>query len=183
MVRDPKKYEGIIDSALSGAEVPFFFSKKSDLCSMPAIKLILSALRIKRYNWQASDLLSHLKTGLCDIDMHDAYLFEEYSQTMPFQKAAKKERVTFENPENAIKELARVTKKGGRLILPTFLVNDKMPMIKLYKLLGYNQRTSFTVDSYLDLLENAEIGDIHLKVIDGVIPVGYAVINKKKEAI
>ncbi|MBQ5315432.1 MAG: methyltransferase domain-containing protein [Oscillospiraceae bacterium] len=88
-----------------------------------------------------------------------------------------------ENPENAIKELARVTKKGGRLILPTFLVNDKMPAIRLYKLLGYNQRTSFTVDSYLDLLENAEIGDIHLKVIDGVIPVGYAVINKKKEAV
>ena len=58
-----------------------------------------------------------------------------------------------------------------------------MPAIRLYKLLGYNQRTSFTVDSYLDLLENAEIGDIHLKVIDGIIPVGYAVINKKKEAV
>lgn len=85
------------------------------------------------------------------------------------------------NPENAVKELARVTKKGGKLILPTFLVNDRMPLIRLYKLLGYNQETNFTAESYISMLESTEIGDIHLKVIDGFVPVAYAVINKKKE--
>ncbi len=87
------------------------------------------------------------------------------------------------NPEIALKELARVTKKGGRLILPTFLVDDEMRAIKIYKLFGYRQETSFTAESYLAMLENAEIGDIHLKVIDGIVPVGFAVINKKKEEI
>lgn len=87
------------------------------------------------------------------------------------------------SPEKAVKELARVTKKGGRLILPTFLVDEISPAIRLYKLFGYRQETSFTAESYLEMLENCEIGDIHLKVIDGLVPVAFAVINKKKEVL
>jgi ATP-dependent helicase/nuclease subunit B len=48
---------------------------------MPSVKFILSALRIKRYNWRTGDVISHLKTGLCGIDATDADLFEEYVNT------------------------------------------------------------------------------------------------------
>ena len=81
IMRDAEKYRGIIEPALEKSGIPFFFSEKSDLCSMPPVKFILSALRIKRFNWRAGDVISHLKTGLCGIDASDADLFEEYVST------------------------------------------------------------------------------------------------------
>lgn len=81
IMRDAEKYRGIIEPALEKSGIPFFFSEKSDLCSMPSVKFLLSALRIKRYNWRAADVISHLKTGLCDVDPNDADLFEEYVNT------------------------------------------------------------------------------------------------------
>lgn len=81
IARDAEKYRGIIDVALKRSDIPFFFSQKSDLCSMPAVKFILSALRIKKYNWQKRDVISYLKTGLCDVSAREANLFEEYVNT------------------------------------------------------------------------------------------------------
>ena len=81
IMRDAEKYRGIIEPALQKSDIPFFFSEKSDLCSMPSVKFILSALRIKRYNWRTQDVISHLKTGLCGIDATEADLFEEYVNT------------------------------------------------------------------------------------------------------
>lgn len=81
IMRDAEKYRGVIEPALEKSGIPFFFSEKSDLCSMPSVKLLLTALRIKRYNWRAADVISHLKTGLCDVERTDADLFEEYVNT------------------------------------------------------------------------------------------------------
>ncbi len=81
IARDAEKYRGILDTALQKSGIPFFFSEKSDLCSIPAVKLILYALRIKKYNWQKRDVIAFIKTGLCDIDRRDASLFEEYINT------------------------------------------------------------------------------------------------------
>ena len=81
IMRDAEKYRGIIEAALEKSGIPFFFSEKSDLCSMPSVKFILSALRIKRYNWRTADVISYLKTGLCGISPTDADLFEEYVST------------------------------------------------------------------------------------------------------
>ncbi|MBP3315398.1 MAG: exodeoxyribonuclease V subunit gamma [Clostridia bacterium] len=134
VMRDPQKYEGIIDSALASAEVPFFFSKKSDLCSMPAIKLILSALRIKRYNWQASDLLSHLKTGLCDIDMHDAYLFEEYVNTWGIHGSRFYEGDWNMNPDGFVPE---ISERGKEILESANRARAAIcePLLKLFLLL------------------------------------------------
>lgn len=79
--RDSEKYRGILDTALEKSGIPFYFAQKSELCSLPAVKLILSALRIKKYNWQKSDVIAHIKTGLCDISTADANMFEEYVNT------------------------------------------------------------------------------------------------------
>lgn len=78
VARDTEKYRGILEPALKNADIPFFMADKSDLCAVPAIKFLLSALKIKRYGWQRADVISHLKTGLCDISPRKANLFEEY---------------------------------------------------------------------------------------------------------
>lgn len=81
IARDAEQYHGIIEPALERAGIPFFFSEKSDLCTTPPIKLLLTALRIKQYNWRRSDVIAHIKTGLCDLSDTEADLFEEYINT------------------------------------------------------------------------------------------------------
>ena len=79
--RDSSKYRGIIELAFENAQIPYYFSEKSDVCSLPPIKFILTALKIRKYNWQKNDVISHLKTGLCDFAQKDCDLFEEYVNT------------------------------------------------------------------------------------------------------
>ena len=81
LARDPEKYRGILEPALEKSNIPYFFSHKTDFCALPPIKLLLSALRIKQYHWQKSDVLSHLKTGLYDFSERSVDLFEEYVNT------------------------------------------------------------------------------------------------------
>ncbi len=81
IARDAEKYRGIIDTSLAKSDIPYYLSQKSDICSMPAIKLLLCAIRIKKYHWRREDVLAYIKTGLCDIPQRDINLFEEYINT------------------------------------------------------------------------------------------------------
>lgn len=81
VTRNAEQYRGIIEPALDRGNIPYYFSEKSDVCSLPPVKLILSALRIRKYNWRRNDVISHIKTGLCSFSMRSADLFEEYVNT------------------------------------------------------------------------------------------------------
>ena len=81
IMRDAEKYRGIIDPALEKAGIPFFFSEKTDICALAPIKYILTAIRIRQYNWRKNDVIAHIKTGLCDFSPRSADLFEEYINT------------------------------------------------------------------------------------------------------
>lgn len=87
------------------------------------------------------------------------------------------------NPECAVREMYRVTRVGGRLILPTFLLgeNDSSKLVDIYKKVGFKPEHNFTVDSYVEMLASSVNGDIRFKYIDGVIPIGFAVIRKEAE--
>lgn len=81
IARDAENYRGIIDQALMRSNIPFYFSNSFDLYSTAAVKFIISALRINLHNWRKSDVISHVKSGLCNLDISDVYLFEEYVNT------------------------------------------------------------------------------------------------------
>ena len=81
IARDAESYRGIIDQALQRSDIPYYFSNSFDLYSTSAVKFIISALRIKLYNWRKADVISHIKSGLCSIELSDSYLFEEYINT------------------------------------------------------------------------------------------------------
>ena len=84
------------------------------------------------------------------------------------------------DPEGAIKELYRVTKKGGRLLLPTFITGEKnLPLLKLYKLIGFNPEKGYTYQEYVEMLKNCNLGKIRAKTIDGMVPCCFAVMYKK----
>ncbi len=84
-----------------------------------------------------------------------------------------------ENPEKAVKELYRVLKPGGKLLLPTFTTKNKCKiMLKLYKLLGYNPAAEYLPAEYETMLKNCGCGRVKTKLIDGLMPCCYAVIKK-----
>ena len=81
IMRDAESRRGILNTVLDRMNIPYFYSEKTDLSTTPAARLILSALRCVTYNYQTSDVITLLKTGLCGIDLSDADLFEEYCST------------------------------------------------------------------------------------------------------
>lgn len=79
IARNIDKYRGIIEPALENMDISFFISEKTELVLSPLSRLITSALKIANRGWRRSDIISHLKTGLCGISAHDADVFEAYT--------------------------------------------------------------------------------------------------------
>lgn len=89
-----------------------------------------------------------------------------------------------DNPQKAIKELSRVTKNDGLIILPTFLSKEgnlfgKL-LLKAYKLTGFKPSYEWDIQQYKQLLKECNCGKIKFKLIKGTIPVGFAVIKVNK---
>ena len=86
------------------------------------------------------------------------------------------------DPENAVRELWRVTKHGGLVVLPTFLQGEASPgyrvVLLLYTLVGFRPRYRFTLDSYRVLLDGCGLGDWSCSRIPGRLPLGLAVLRK-----
>lgn len=85
-----------------------------------------------------------------------------------------------EEPEKAVKELCRVTKRGGRVILPTFMAKNSNPLIKIYTLLGYRAFASYTMESYEKMLKDCGCGPVKVTKISGLVPVAFGVIKVEK---
>ena len=88
-----------------------------------------------------------------------------------------------DSPENAVREMYRVTKPGGRILLPTFMTRSHSKLsdmlLTAYKALGYKASTEYTPRSYVFMLKGCNCGTVKAKVIKGLVPVCYAVIVKE----
>ncbi len=88
-----------------------------------------------------------------------------------------------DNPEAAVRELYRVTKRGGRILLPTFTTRATSAFtkatLKIYELLGYSPSSEFTPRSYVFMLKSLNLGTVKAKLIKGMVPCCYAVIVKE----
>ena len=85
-----------------------------------------------------------------------------------------------EEPEKAVRELCRVTKQGGRVILPTFMAKNSNPLIKIYTLLGYRAFACYTMESYEKMLKDCGCGRVKVTKISGLVPVAFGVIKVQK---
>lgn len=124
------------------------------------------------------------KKGISNIEFAERNIFDlpEEDETYDVVIAANVLHLV-ENPENAVKELMRVLKRGGKLLVPTFITTNKdgspMNLIKIYRLFGFNPASHYTPDSYLQMLKGCKTGcRVRMKVFDGLIPLAYAVIYK-----
>lgn len=89
-----------------------------------------------------------------------------------------------EKPERAVKEMYRVCKPGGKLILPTFVLKNKNSLsetlIGIYQKLGFRPNREYSPKSYVEMLKGCNVGEVKARLIKGTIPCCYAVINVKK---
>lgn len=86
------------------------------------------------------------------------------------------------DPEQAVRELWRVTRPGGRLILPTYLQGETnagfRAVIRLYSLVGFRFESAFTMESYRAFLEGMGLGVVHIERVPGRVPEAIAVMEK-----
>ena len=78
IARSASDYRGIVDRAFEDAGIPLFFSEKISALSSAPVRFLLSSIRIPMRGWQAEDVISLVKTGLCGFEEGDADLFEIY---------------------------------------------------------------------------------------------------------
>lgn len=86
-----------------------------------------------------------------------------------------------EEPYAAIKELERVCKTGGKIIIPTYInasagVNKKA--VRLLEAAGANFKRQFDINSYKKFFETAGYTNVSYFIVDGRMPCAVAVITK-----
>ena len=87
-----------------------------------------------------------------------------------------------EEPYAALKELERVCKTGGTIIVPTYInasdgVNQKT--VRLLTLAGVNFKRQFDMDSYKKFFEDAGYQNVAYCVVSGRMPCAVAIITKQ----
>ena len=87
-----------------------------------------------------------------------------------------------EDPRGALKELERVCKTGGKIIIPTFInasdgVNKKA--VCLLELAGADFKRQYDIRSYKKFFKDAGYENVSYSVVDGRMPCAIAVITKQ----
>lgn len=81
IMRDPEAKKGMIEAVFESLGIPYFLSDRTDLSTTAPARLLISALRCVAHNFNQTDVMTLLKTGLLGIDDRDADLFEDYCYT------------------------------------------------------------------------------------------------------
>ena len=86
------------------------------------------------------------------------------------------------NPHAAVKELERVCRSGGKIIIPTYInasegVNSKA--VRLLELAGADFKRQFDIHSYKNFFKDAGYDNVSFSIVEGRMPCAVAVITKK----
>lgn len=87
-----------------------------------------------------------------------------------------------DNPHTAIKELERVCKAGGKIIIPTYInasdaTNKKA--VRLLEAAGADFKRQFDINSYRKFFESAGYEKVEYHIIQGRMPCAVAIIVKQ----
>ena len=88
-----------------------------------------------------------------------------------------------DEPYKALKEFERVCKKGGRIIIPTYInVSDgkNSKASSLLELMGVDFKREFDIFSYKAFFEGAGYEEVEYELADGKMPCAIAIIKNNK---
>ena len=86
-----------------------------------------------------------------------------------------------DNPADAVAELFRVCKPGGKVIIPTYINifgGNLGFLTKLLGKVGANFKRQFDLESYKEFFRKTGYDDVAFHVVEGRMPCAIAVINK-----
>ena len=87
-----------------------------------------------------------------------------------------------DEPYKALHEMERVCRRGGRLIIPTYINQnargEKIGMVRVLEKIGVDFKRAFTLDGYKQFFEKAGCQQVTYAVSEGLIPCAVAVISK-----
>lgn len=86
VARDAEKYSGIIDASLDAAGISYFISKRKDIYSYEAVKLIFTAYSAIESGFEREDVISYAKCGLSGISREACDEFELYTDVWQITK-------------------------------------------------------------------------------------------------
>lgn len=84
-------------------------------------------------------------------------------------------------PEKALRELERVARTGGKIIIPTYINKTKRSSgaaVKFIELLGADFKRQFDLDTYRKFFEDKGYANAEYHVVEGRMPCAIAVITK-----
>jgi ubiquinone/menaquinone biosynthesis C-methylase UbiE len=85
-----------------------------------------------------------------------------------------------EQPQSALRELERVCRPGGKIIVPTYITKRKHnKIINIYDKMGAGFKNKFTFASYEQFFIDTGYTDVEFIKVEGKIPCSVAVIEKK----
>lgn len=87
-----------------------------------------------------------------------------------------------EKPYAAIKELERVCKVGGKIIIPTYInasSNTNKIAVRLFEFAGANFKRQFDMDSYKEFFKKAGYKNVDYYIVYGRMSCAIAIITKQ----
>lgn len=87
-----------------------------------------------------------------------------------------------DEPKRAIDELLRVCKKGGKVIIPTYINADNNKselLIKLFNFAGAHFTNQYNRDSYKQFFADCGYENVKFDIVEGRMPCAIAIITKQ----
>lgn len=164
----------VLDCAAGTGELSFTASEKA--ASVMCTDLSLSMLEVAKKKCRRQEV------GNIYFEERNIFELPEPDNTYDIAMAGNVLHL-LDDLQSAVRELARVVKNGGKLILPTFMLkeNGKVPLLlKLYSLVGFKASKHYDSSEYTEMLESCGVGKVKVTVLKGLIPVGFGVIKVNK---
>lgn len=167
ITRGIDRYEGVLDVILEKYGIPHFMSKRTDIKTKPIIKLILSAISLYTKNFECEDMISYIKTGLCQLSPQEVSAFENYLHLWNVRGKARFSEDFTMNPkgytggftEESVSELDKINDIRERVVTPLEDLHAKFREAKTV--------TDFSAALY-EFLTNIKIPEILQKITDSI---------------
>lgn len=159
VVRDTATWRGVLDAALEAAHIPYFLSERRGLCDRPAVRLLLTALRCIRRGYQAEDVISLCKTGLCRVSLSALDNFCDYVETWRIHGARMTDDAPFNmNPDGYT---TQISARGKQILADANAVRDTIlpPLRALETRLSLAETPEEQCRALFDYLCDMEIKD------------------------
>lgn len=159
----------VLDVAAGTGELSFAAAKKAE--KVTCTDLSMKMLEVAQRKANRKNIRN------VDFDVRNIFELKDDDETYDVVMAGNVLHL-LDEPEKAVKELWRVTKKGGKLLLPTFMIEKRSYLVEIYKKIGFKPATNYNPELYCKMLAEIGLGKVRVKNIKGLIPCCYAVIKK-----